>query len=41
MIAVMVGEKPSTFSPSKIAGFDQHLVKPVDPEVLTNLLESL
>jgi hypothetical protein len=27
--------------PSKIAGFDHHLVERVDPEVLTNLLESL
>jgi signal transduction histidine kinase len=26
---------------SKKAGFDHHLVKPVDPDVLTNLLESL
>jgi signal transduction histidine kinase len=26
---------------SKIAGFDHHLVKPVDPDVLTNLLGSL
>jgi CheY-like chemotaxis protein len=26
---------------SKQAGFDHHLVKPLDPEVLTNLLKSL
>jgi PAS domain S-box-containing protein len=41
MIAVTGWGEPVDRQRSKKAGFDHHLVKPVDPDVLTNLLESL
>jgi PAS domain S-box-containing protein len=41
MIAVTGWGEPVDRQRSKKAGFDHHLVKPVDPDVLTRLLQSL
>jgi PAS domain S-box-containing protein len=41
MIAVTGWGEPVDRQRSKEAGFDHHLVKPVDPDLLTHLLESL